>query len=498
MDTAKISRFPHWICLVIALCGFLFFLGLADRDLWSSHEGRAAQDAQTILDQGNWGLPRLLDGKKEMQKPPLYYWLVAMGAWLRGGVDAWAVRLPAAVAALSGVLWLIRLGGSRRGILAAIMLATMLHYTWLARTGRIDMVLAFTISLTLGGFYLARETSAAWQRCSWLCIAYLAVGLSLLLKGPIGFVLPIAVIGVFLLCEQELPSPTCWRGWGRLLHRLGLWWGVPLALGVALPWYVWVGQATGGEFYRVFFWHHNLERGLGGSETLAAHPWWYYAPRVMLDMLPWSLLLPAAVWLIVRRGWWRQEPLARFGLIWFLTMMTVLSLAQFKRADYLLPAYPGAALFLAVALERWYRDSESPRRWALTLEGIVLAYCLAWWVYCGYILPRQEPYREQQSFAALIREHVPAPRPVIFFRVEDHALAFHVGGQIDTILEWENIDVWASRPGTFYMVMTPDCASEWASHVTSGQLEEVARNTDLSDGRHKNPLVLLRTRPKSH
>src|SRR5438552_18496243 len=97
-----------YLCSCVLVCGaFLFFYRLADRDLWSSHEGRAAQDAQTVLSEHQWGLPRLFDGKIELQKPPLYYWLVAGIAALRGGqVDAWSVRLPAAGAALGTVLLL--------------------------------------------------------------------------------------------------------------------------------------------------------------------------------------------------------------------------------------------------------------------------------------------------------------------------------------------------------------------------------------------------------
>src|SRR5437868_2429991 len=115
--------------LLLFLCCFLFFYRLADRDLWSSHEGRAAQDAQTILTDHQWGLPRLFDGKIELQKPPLYYWLVAAIAALRGRmVDAWSVRLPAAGAALGSVLVLFGLGLGRgralAGIIAAAMLAT--------------------------------------------------------------------------------------------------------------------------------------------------------------------------------------------------------------------------------------------------------------------------------------------------------------------------------------------------------------------------------------
>src|SRR5262245_19079380 len=86
---------------LVVLCWFLFFHRMADRGLWSSHEARAAQDAQTILSDGDWLLPRLFDRKVELQKPPLYYWLVAAAGRLGGGrVDAWAVRLPAALAGL--------------------------------------------------------------------------------------------------------------------------------------------------------------------------------------------------------------------------------------------------------------------------------------------------------------------------------------------------------------------------------------------------------------
>jgi 4-amino-4-deoxy-L-arabinose transferase-like glycosyltransferase len=102
----------------------LFFHRLTERDLWSSHEGRAAQDAQSVLDPGQWGLPRLFDHHVELQKPPLYYWFVAMLARLRGGsVDAFAVRLPAALgggdAGHGGALYLARAHGPHRHALDA-------------------------------------------------------------------------------------------------------------------------------------------------------------------------------------------------------------------------------------------------------------------------------------------------------------------------------------------------------------------------------------------
>src|SRR5579864_4316632 len=127
------------ISSLVLLCWFLFFFKLGERDLTSSHEARAAQNAATILKEGNWGLPRLVNQRVELQKPPLYYWLVAIIARLQGGVDAWAVRLPAALAALGCVLFLFFLGCCRNrpfaGFLSAAVLATCLHFTWLGRVG---------------------------------------------------------------------------------------------------------------------------------------------------------------------------------------------------------------------------------------------------------------------------------------------------------------------------------------------------------------------------
>src|SRR5262249_49090800 len=65
--------------------GFLFFFQLGTRDLVSSHEARAAQNAQRMLDTGEWGLPTLFDGQADLQKPPGFYWLVAAVGWLNSG-----------------------------------------------------------------------------------------------------------------------------------------------------------------------------------------------------------------------------------------------------------------------------------------------------------------------------------------------------------------------------------------------------------------------------
>jgi 4-amino-4-deoxy-L-arabinose transferase-like glycosyltransferase len=509
-------------CL-LALCWLLFFHRLGDRGLYSSHEARAAQNARGVLDDGNWGLPRLFDQRVELQKPPLFYWLVAFISWLQGGeVDAWAVRLPAAVSALGCVLLVYLVGRQcgrpTAGFFAACILATCLHFTWLARVGRVDMPLTFLVSLTLAAFYLGHlrreQGRAGWL---WFLLGYTSAGIGLLVKGPIAAVLPGLVIMAFLFIEriilpradlatQATGDPKGNNRKARVLFRSSLWWGLPLVGFIAAPWFVWATIETNGRFLDTFFWHHNVERGLGGSDALAAQPWWFYASRLPVDLLPWSLLLPVALWFFLEGNAWRVDRDGRFGLVWFSTILLFLSLMRFKRADYLLPAYPGLALMLGCIFERWLTRSFSgepkataPRvvAFGVPLNGLFAAFLavvlVGWIVYLEYVQPRQERHRSYQPFAQEIRRQTSGP--VIFFRAEAHGLAFHVGRPLDTILEWENLDIWAGQPQPIYFVMPPDCAVQWPDHLKTGRLEEVLRSTELVPTSLDRPLVLLRSLP---
>src|SRR5207245_6965649 len=74
-----------------------------------------------------------------------------------------------------------------------------------------------------------------------------------------------------------------------------------------------------------------------------------------------------------------------------------------------------------------------------------IGLCLVgWWIYIDFIEPRYDDGRVYREFAAEIRRRT--DQPVIFFRAEAHEVAFHVGRPLDTILEWENLDWWATRP----------------------------------------------------
>lgn len=482
------------VTALLCLCGTLFFIGLGDRDLTSSHEARAAQNARTILDEGHWLVPRLFDRHLELQKPPMYYWLAALFGSLLGGVDVWAVRLPAALAALSCVLFVfyagIRSGRPMVGFLAAAMLTTCVHFTWLARVGRIDMPLAATVTIALSAFHLGNLADGSrFGRWSWHAFGYTMLAFGILLKGPIALVLPGVVASSMWMSQSGLR----WREHMTAFRSTTLWWGVPLVLAIAAPWFVWANVRTNNQLWEVFFWYHNVERGLGGAETLASHPWWFYGPRAVVDLLPWSLFVPWALYVFVRNDAIRQDALARVGLMWFCAIGIFLSLMRFKRADYLLPAYPGLAIFLGVCLEHALRAYEKQRwRIACSFGGIVFACVAGWLVYLTWYISTEERAWPYRAIAQEIRSRTDGP--VIFFRAESHLLAFHVGKPVDTILEWENLAIWAERSYPVYVVMPEACVHQLNDHLPPDALEPLLFTRDYATGKRDRPLVVMTNR----
>jgi 4-amino-4-deoxy-L-arabinose transferase-like glycosyltransferase len=480
---------------VIAVCSVLFLYRLADRDLWSSHEGRAAMDSQTLLDQGANGLPRLFDGQPELQKPPLYYWLVAGLAWLHGSqVDEWDVRLPAALSALACTAAVFVLLGLRRrpwaGLIAAMILATAIHFVWLARIGRIDMPLTLAVTAAAGSWYLAqRRHRHGRSNRAFLLAGYLAVAVGVLLKGPIGALLPVSIwLAHLLLAGYRLPGH-----WLSAARQLGLIWGGPLVLLLTVPYYWRLHSATVGEFTRVFFWHHNFGRGLGGT-GLRSNPWWFYVPQFGVDFLPWSVLLPLAIWWCWRRRWLARDSDARFGLAWLLGVFLFLSCSRFKRADYLLPAYPGAALFLGCVLRRQIRALRNRSRLFLQvlIPVVALLVSIGWVGRVQWMLPGQESYRDYRAFARIIRERAPAPQAVVFFQTEAHALAFHVGRPQQVLVQWEELLERLDLGRGAYIILRPELVAQCHKHLVGFRVEELSRSTNLSGGQHERPLVLLR------
>ena len=327
-----------FISALIAICLILFFFNLGDRALWDIDEGMHAATSKDMVIGGDWVTPRY-NGEKFYDKPPLHNWLVAI-SFLIFGFTEFAARLPAALLGLGCVMVTYLLGrriyGPAAAFLSALVLATSAEYFVLSRVVVHDISLAFFITLALALFYLGYDNKK--HRRSLFLLGYGAMGFSVLAKGPVGVLLPVMIIGLFLIIKRQL----------RFLKHMHVGWGIIILLAIAAPWYILISLKD-PEYVDYFFVKQNLGNFFS-KEVRHPEPIYYYIPVLMGGMFPWSTFLPLALFRGARAHGAVYNDGTLFALIWFAAVLIFFSTASSKLGTYILPLLPAAALLVGALL----------------------------------------------------------------------------------------------------------------------------------------------------
>jgi 4-amino-4-deoxy-L-arabinose transferase-like glycosyltransferase len=193
-------------------------------------EGHRVFPALNMVRTGDWLLPRLY-GQLYLIKPPLHDWLIAIAQIIwghRGGEFVW--RLPSAVVGallnvalyLFGTRWFGRIGGIVSGLCGLGLLCLWGQ----ARTADVDATNTLACSLAalcLIELYFGRPS----PRWPWIIGAGLALGATLMTKGPAGLPLIVGVILWAFWTQAQRESRA-----KPLLRSASFW--VPLLIGAGL------------------------------------------------------------------------------------------------------------------------------------------------------------------------------------------------------------------------------------------------------------------------
>ena len=362
-DELRRQSARHPKVLLVAICCLLFLPGLGERDLWNPDEPRYAEVTREMLASGNLLVPHL-NGEVYGHKPPLMFWAMALASLFVGRLDELAVRLPSALAAIGSVLLVHGLGrrlfGDAAALLAGVVLATSTKVLWQARTGQIDMLLTFFVTAAAYFWIRAFLERKPW----WYLLGFAAAGLGTLAKGPAALLPLLLSFVVFFRLErrrEELASMRIGRG-------LLIWAGVTLA------WLVPAALAAGLPYLHELLVTQNLTRYTAGAAYAGTrshlHPWYYYLVVLPVEFLPWSLLLPAALLAIRRRGNDEQRRSSRLLVCWALVTVLFFSLSPAKRTVYVLQVYPAMALLVAAGVALTIGGERRLRYWVSVPVGL--------------------------------------------------------------------------------------------------------------------------------
>lgn len=359
-------RFLRPGVLLAILAGLLFLPRLGVRDLWPPDEARFALIAEDMVRGGSWIAPNHL-GRTYAEKPPLQLWAVALASLPAGRVDEASARLPSALAAIGSVVLTFVLGrrlfGASIGVAGALVLLTSGHFVMRARWSCTDPLLAF---FTLAALVLARAWMDAQGRRWPLGVGFFAAcALATLTKGPVGLVLPCAILVLGLAIERR------WREIWKFPWVLG----GALYLVVVVPWYVAYAREAGGGSLTTVLLLENVTRFLHAWNNV--QPWWFYFGRFPLSFLPWAAFFPAAAWAICRVSRPEERPALRWLVLWIGVLFAFFSVSSGKRTVYLLPLFPAAALLVGWTLTTALPRAGPRGTLALRLSAAPLLFLMA-------------------------------------------------------------------------------------------------------------------------
>jgi len=325
-----------FIVIFIALVAlWSYFAGLSidvTRDA-----GKYATVAKEMFHSGDL-IHLTIHGDAYDQKPPMLFWLGALGFAI-GGISNFWFKLPVLLLVFAGFYWAFRLGKSlynkRVGYLTAAFLAFSTFYSLYSMDIHADTPLQAFITLALWQLFEFIKTR---KNKHWIS-GFTAIGLAMLSKGPIGAAIPaFAVVGHVLLKKEY-----------RFLLDYRWYLGTVLAFVVASPALIGLMNQFGWEGIRFFFWENNVGR-ITGTYVQAVNDPIFFVHTLLYMFLPWVLIFFISAYLefkILLKNKFHSEEYFTFAGIWI--FFIIISASSNQAPNYIFSIVP----LMAVLTAKW-------------------------------------------------------------------------------------------------------------------------------------------------
>ncbi len=368
-SSLPISRRAEWV-LILAVFFAVYFAALFQPALIDDADATHAEAAQHMALTGHW-VTLMVNGIRYLEKPPLPYWLAAVG-YKFFGFTAFATHLPETLAVLGcailGLLWGRRAYNERAAFYAALAFLTSIGVFLFTRIFIPEAILTLLIALALYLFLTGLEDSQPAR----IYATYALLALALLTKGLIAPVFFLGGVIPYLLITGQ------WRRW----REFRLLTGTLLFLAIGAPWHILAGLHNPDQghpignipspgnvhgFFYFYFINEHVLRFLGKRypHDYNKLPGYLFWSLHLVWLFPWSIYWPATLYSSWRKnrasgakwGWKRRTHLNFSGQTTLLLAMYAGFILVFfslstNQEYYTYPAYFPLLLLTAMALSK--------------------------------------------------------------------------------------------------------------------------------------------------
>jgi len=422
--------------LIIGLVLFRGFLNAAI-PLMDKTEARYAEIARIMAETNNWVTLQIDYGVPFWAKPPLSTWLSAMSFQLFG-VNEFAARFPYLILSILMVL-LIGKYAKRKGLdffIPGVILLTIPEFLIHAGVVSTDTALAFCVALVMISFW---EGIHNQKQRIWKYLFFVGLGLGLLTKGPIIFILTGPPIFVWLVLFKKFK--ILWKSFPWILGTL-------ITALVALPWYYFTEQKTPG-FIDYFIVGEHFKRFLSSGWKGDKYGFPKSQPLGMiwvfltLFALPWIQIAFGKIW--KNKSGLFQNQWVVFLLMWLLWTPLFFTVSKSLIHPYIMPVMVPVALLIT----HWWKDLKHHKR---IVGGSLIFPLLALLFYIGLTISGQkEFYINTDKY--LVEKHLDKNLPIYHWQNKSYSGQFYTKGNIKVIKDTLELKKHIALDSSFLVII---------------------------------------------
>lgn len=444
----KSSKYLFWFIGVTLLLRLITVVLLPYGD---TTEARYGEMARIMAETGDWITPYFDYGVPFWGKPPLSFWMQALGFKIFG-VNEFAARFPAWIFTILTALIVFKLvehvSNRQTALLSVFIFVTTLLVYALAGAVLTDPYLALATTMSLSAFILVQKDAPKY----WGYLFFVGLGLGLLAKGPIAIILIAGPIGLWLLLAKHR-----WYS----LTRLPWLSGIAITAIIALPWYIAAEMKTPG-FLEYFIlgehFYRFVDPGWSGDLYGTAHkqpkgtiwilwiyasmPWGIYALSIMLKYLAKKDLRPQVFATLKNDDY-------SFYLLWAIFTMMFFTMAGNILSTYILPALPALAILLAL----YFHNTGKAKSWVLNSTAIFSPLLLL--IALSYVLVNPEQYRSEKRLVTQYQELSNNQQPLYFVNDRSFSARYYSKGQAKLVNIEEMLVLIQKEPNSKYYIALP-------------------------------------------
>jgi len=403
-------------------------------------EARYAEIARKMLELNDWVTPWFDYDVPFWGKPPLSFWVTALSFKLFG-VNEFAARLPHYICGVF-ILWLVWDWAVQRSREEALYSVALLcgGILYLMSSGFVmtDMWLLLGTTLSMRGFWSAVEnTHKSGSYKGWMF--FIGLGIGLLAKGPVAVVLTGIPIFFWLIFTRRFHQIWSLLPWIR---------GSLLTAAIALPWYVIAELKTPGflnyflvgeHFYRFVIpgWKGDL---YGSAHHFPRGTIWLF---LLTDWLPWALLFPVMFVILwykkrINKAAFEDRDWHLYLIMWALSPAVFFTAAGNILWPYVLPGFPGMALYVA----SWFANQTSlshVKKERFLLFGLTITAIIMVIVILAIPITGAGEKKSAKSIIEIYNVHKKDNESIFYYGKRPFSASFYSNGKASEVLNKDEL-----------------------------------------------------------